>query len=111
MATRSDRPVKPIDDRDPHDEPVEVPIEDAIDLHPFLPRDVASVVRAYLDEAIAAGFREVRLIHGRGIGVQRKRVRSVLRNHPGVRSFDDAPDLRSGRGATVAILHEPGDAD
>ena len=85
-------------------EPVRVPIEDHIDLHPFRPRDVRSVVESYLEEAVAAGFREVRLIHGRGIGVQREIVRSLLDRHPAVESFRDAPPERGGWGATVVRL-------
>ena len=92
------------DDREEFPEEVVVPLEDQIDLHPFLPRDVRSVVESYLEEAVAAGFPEVRLIHGRGIGVQRKIVRSLLSQHPDVVEFFDAPDLRGGRGATIARL-------
>jgi DNA-nicking Smr family endonuclease len=83
------------------DDPVELPIEDSLDLHSFLPRDVPSVVAEYLDAAHARGFREVRLIHGRGIGVQRRIVRSLLRDHPLVADFGDAPEDRGGRGATI----------
>ena len=86
------------------DEPVPVPIEDALDLHPFAPRDVASVVEEYLIEAAARGFREVRVIHGRGIGVQREIVRAVLGRHPLVESFADAPPERGGWGATIVRL-------
>jgi DNA-nicking Smr family endonuclease len=70
-------------------------------LHSFLPRDVPSVVDEYLRAAHARGFREVRLIHGRGIGVQRRVVQSLLRDHPLVAAFTDAPEERGGRGATV----------
>jgi len=99
------------DSRDDHEEMPEevvVPLEDQIDLHPFLPRDVRSVVESYLEEAVSAGFPEVRLIHGRGIGVQRKIVRSLLSQHPDVIEFFDAPDLRGGRGATIVRLTPPG---
>ena len=85
-------------------EEVHVPIEDSMDLHPFRPRDVRSVVESYLEEAVAAGFREVRLIHGRGIGVQREIVHSLLSKHPDVESFADAPPGRGGWGATVVHL-------
>lgn len=81
-----------------------VPIEDAIDLHAFAPRDVPSVVDSYLEAAAAAGFREVRLIHGRGTGFQRKRVREVLGQSPLVEGFADAPADRGGFGATVVRL-------
>ena len=86
------------------DPPHSVPIEDALDLHTFAPRDVASVVTEYLDAAAARGFREVRLIHGRGIGAQRQIVRSVLSRHPRVVDFIDAPPERGGWGATVVRL-------
>jgi len=86
------------------DAPVPIPIEDALDLHAFAPRDVASVVAEYLDAAAARGFREVRLIHGRGIGTQRQIVRSALARHPRVADFVDAPPERGGWGATVVRL-------
>ena len=86
------------------DEPVRIPIEDALDLHTFAPRDVAAVVRDYLEAARAAGFAEVRLIHGRGIGVQREIVRAVLARHPRVAAFAYAPPERGGWGATLVRL-------
>jgi hypothetical protein len=86
------------------DRPVTLPVEDRIDLHPFEPREIPEVVVDYLVAAHARGFREVRLIHGRGIGVQRERVRSVLARHPLVEEFHDAPADRGGWGATVAYL-------
>jgi DNA-nicking Smr family endonuclease len=89
---------------DEEDESVVVPIEDHIDLHAFAPRDVRSVVEAYLEAALAAGFREVRLIHGRGIGVQRSSVRALLARHPAVVAFEDDDPLRGGRGATLVLL-------
>jgi dsDNA-specific endonuclease/ATPase MutS2 len=100
------------DDGDPEvPDVVRLPIEDRIDLHPFRPRDVRSVVESYLEEAVEAGFREVRLIHGRGIGVQREIVRSLLAQHPTVESFADAPPGRGGWGATVVRLKQPPAAD
>ena len=86
------------------DDPVRIPIEDALDLHAFAPRDIPSVVDEYLTEAHARGFAEVRLIHGRGIGVQRRIVRSVLAKHPLVAAFADAPPERGGFGATLVRL-------
>lgn len=80
----------------------EVPIEDSIDLHAFRPADIKSVVEEYVRAAHEAGFREVRLIQGRGIGVQRGIVQNVLQHHPLVQSFHDAPE--SHLGATVAVL-------
>jgi len=79
---------------------VELPIEDTIDLHLFQPAEIASLVEEYLYQAVKKGFPRVRIIHGRGIGVQREIVRSILEKHPKVRGFKDVSD----RGATVAIL-------
>ncbi len=94
------------DAHDGEDFPEEIvlPIEDRIDLHPFRPREVRSVVESYLEEALAAGFSEVRLIHGRGVGVQREIVRSLLSRHPSVLEFFDAPPERGGWGATIVRL-------
>jgi DNA-nicking Smr family endonuclease len=83
---------------DPH----HVPIEDSIDLHAFRPADVVSVVDEYVTAAHAAGLREVRVIHGRGRGVQRGLVQQALERHPLVEAFWDDP--RSHLGATVARL-------
>lgn len=85
-------------------DPVHLPIEDTLDLHPFAPRDVPSVVEEYLCAAHEAGFREVRVIHGRGRGVQRGIVQSVLERHPLVAEFWDATETHLG--ATVARLRE-----
>jgi len=84
--------------------PVEIPVEDALDLHSFRPADVRSVVEEYLQVAHARGFTEVRLIHGRGIGVQRAVVQSLLGSHPLVVGYADAPEDRGGRGATLVRL-------
>jgi DNA-nicking Smr family endonuclease len=88
------------------DPPLHIPIEDALDLHAFAPRDVPSVVDEYLIEAHARGFVEVRLIHGRGIGVQRAIVQSLLSRHPLVAGYADAPPERGGRGATLVRLRQ-----
>ena len=85
-----------------HDAPHEVPIEAELDLHAFAPRDVRSVVEEYVRAAAAAGLREVRLVHGRGSGVQRGNVQAALERHPLVTAFRDAPG--SHLGATVASL-------
>jgi len=82
------------------DDPIYVPIEDWIDLHSFQPPDVASVVEEYLYQARQREFRLVRIVHGRGIGVQREIVHSILRQHPGVESFHDTAD----HGATIVTL-------
>ena len=87
-------------------EPVEIPITDVFDLHSVPPRDVAAIVEAYLEEAHARGFLYVRIIHGRGIGVQRERVRSILARTPWVESFGDAPAEAGGWGATVVTLRQ-----
>ena len=79
-----------------------IPIEHTLDLHAFQPRDIKSVVEEYVTAAHEAGFREIRLIHGRGRGVQRGIVQAALEKHPLVESFDDAAD--SHLGATVALL-------
>ena len=84
------------------DDAVRVPIEDAIDLHSFAPRDIAAVVEDYLEAARDAGFTEVRLIHGRGKGVQRADIQRRLRGHPLVEQFWDAPE--SHLGATIVRL-------
>jgi dsDNA-specific endonuclease/ATPase MutS2 len=89
----------------PFSEPVVVPIEDFIDLHTFSPRDIPSVVEQYLEQCIQADFREVRIIHGKGTGVQRKIVRSILEKHPAVLSFRDAPQEAGGWGATFVLLN------
>ena len=85
-------------------DPVILPIEDSLDLHAFAPRDVRSVVDEYLREAARRGFCEVRLIHGRGAGVQRAIVQGLLARHPLVARFYDAPAERGGWGATIAVL-------
>jgi len=93
------------DDEDaPLPDVVTIPIEDALDLHAFHPREIPAVVASYLGAAVQVGFHEVRLIHGRGSGVQRRRVRSTLARHPLVERFADAPAERGGWGATVAWL-------
>ena len=90
-------------------DPVPLPIEDALDLHSFRPEEVSSVVEEYLLEARRAGFLEVRIIHGRGIGAQREIVRAVLGRTDFVVSFADAPPERGGWGATIASLRPSGD--
>lgn len=88
------------------DDAVRIPIDDAIDLHSFAPRDIVSVADQYLHAAAAAGFIEVRLIHGRGKGVQRAGIQRLLRSHPLVDAFWDAPE--SHLGATVVRLRSTG---
>jgi dsDNA-specific endonuclease/ATPase MutS2 len=90
--------------------PHRIPIEDRIDLHSFVPREIPSVVEDYLEEAVRAGFRQVRIIHGRGTGTQRRIVRSILSRHPLVESWAEAPPEAGGWGATVAVLRHRGPA-
>jgi DNA-nicking Smr family endonuclease len=89
-------------DHDSEEPAHDVPLEDALDLHTFHPRDIVSVVEEYVNAAHEAGHREVRLIHGRGIGVQRAAVQRTLAAHPLVAEFWDAGE--SHLGATVARL-------
>jgi DNA-nicking Smr family endonuclease len=81
-----------------------VPIEDSFDLHSFRPSDVVSAVDEYLREARRAGYREVRLIHGKGIGVRRAEVRRLLASRADVAECFDAPPERGGTGATIVLL-------
>jgi dsDNA-specific endonuclease/ATPase MutS2 len=88
----------------PFDEPFQIPIEDVLDLHIVSPPDINAVVEEYLAEAYRAGFKAVRIIHGRGIGVQREAVRSILARTPFVAAFSDAPLEAGGWGATIVTL-------
>ena len=91
-------------DADFSGEPVSIPIGDVFDLHPFAPRDVKAAVEAYLEEAHALGLTALRIIHGRGIGVQRETVRKVLTRTPFVLAYADAPAEAGGWGATIVTL-------
>ena len=84
-----------------------IPIEGVLDLHTFNPRDIKSVVEEYVTAAWERGLREVRLIHGRGRGIQRGIVQQALERHPLVVEFWDAPE--SHLGATVARLRDAND--
>jgi len=90
-----------IDPYNPFPEPVEIEITDVIDLHTIPPRDVKRVVEEYLFQAHEAGFRSVRIIHGKGIGVQQRMVRSILAKNPFVQDWTDAPPEAGGLGATI----------
>jgi dsDNA-specific endonuclease/ATPase MutS2 len=85
----------------PFPEPFEMEITDALDLHAFSPKDVKSVVETYLQEARKKNFRTVRIIHGKGIGVQREIVRNVLAETDFVESFKNAPEFSGNWGATI----------
>ena len=86
------------------DNPVSIPIEDWIDLHTFLPKEIPSLLEEYLSECQKKGFTEVRIIHGKGKGVQRKIVQSFLEKSPLVESFESAPPEVGSWGATIAYL-------
>ncbi len=88
----------------PFNEPVVLPLEDSIDLHSFSPEEIPGVVEEYIEQCIRCGIYEVRIIHGRGKGIQRDIVRSLLDKHPRVASFKDAPPEAGGWGATVVVL-------
>jgi DNA-nicking Smr family endonuclease len=88
-------------------EPVEIPIGESLDLHYFPPRDVGELIDAYLEAAAERGFREVRIIHGRGRGVQRHRVHVHLARSAYVLRFEEAPADRGGWGATLVWLQIP----
>ena len=87
-------------------EPVELPVTDVFDLHSVPPRDAKAAVKEYLAEAHRLGFRALRIIHGRGIGVQRDMVRAILARTPFVESYGDAPVEAGGWGATLVTLRE-----
>ena len=87
------------------DEPLEIPITDVFDLHTFAPREVQDALEAYLEAALDRGFTALRIIHGRGIGVQREMVRAVLARTPEVIDYRDAPAEAGGWGATIVTLH------
>lgn len=85
-------------------EAVRIPITDVFDLHTVPPRDVEAVVEEYLSEANRLGLKALRIVHGRGIGVQREMVRRILARTPFVAAFGDAPEGAGGWGATVVTL-------
>ena len=93
-----------VDPFNPFPEPVRLEIQDVFDLHTIAPREVKRVVEAYLVEARRAGFRSVRIIHGKGKGVQREMVRTILARTPFVEDWTDAPPEAGGLGATIARL-------
>ena len=103
------------DEPDPPPDTVEIPIDGTIDLHTFAPRDVADAVATYLDECRERGILLVRVIHGKGVGVQRRTVEGVLRRHEGVVSFRTADSWAGGWGATLVELRparvDRGDSD
>ena len=98
-----------VDPFDPFPEPVRLEIGDVFDLHTIAPRDVKRVVEEYLSEARLKGFRSVRIIHGKGKGVQREMVRSILARTPFVLDWTDAPAEAGGWGATIVRLSPESD--
>lgn len=92
-------------DESPFPDPVVLPLEDVLDLHPFAPKEIRSVVEEYLLECCAAGLITVRLIHGKGRGVQRESIRTLLARLPYVQSFYDAPPEAGSWGATLVELN------
>ena len=86
------------------EDPVKLPIEDWIDLHTFSPKDIPDVLEGYLEECYEAGLKKVRIIHGKGIGVQRKIVHKILSKNMLVDNFSQALPEAGGWGATIAIL-------
>lgn len=88
---------------------VELPIDGILDLHGFDPREVKELVSTYLDECLAKGILEIRIIHGKGTGSLRRTVHSILEKRVDVERFGLAPD-RSGWGATLVTLRSPADS-
>jgi len=88
----------------PFPQTIDLEITDVLDLHSFSPKETKAVVRAYLDDANKKGFRIVRIIHGKGIGVQREIVRSVLADSKVVKSFKNAPEFSGSWGSTIVEL-------
>jgi DNA-nicking Smr family endonuclease len=90
------------------DQPVEIPIDGVLDLHTFAPKELPGLLDDYFEACLDGGITDVRVIHGKGAGVLRNRVRSILRKHPLVESFSEAPIDAGGWGATVVKLKAPG---
>ena len=93
-------------DENPFPEPVEIPITDSLDLHSFSPKDIRAVVEEYLAVAHEKGFEIVRIIHGKGVGIQREIVRKVLSETDFVKSFKNAPEFSGSWGATIVQLEQ-----
>lgn len=87
-------------------EPVKIPIEDVLDLHTFRPQDIPNLLQDYFTECLRSGIYAVRIIHGKGKGVQKRRVQGILKKNPMVTSFGDAPPEAGGWGATLVVLHK-----
>jgi DNA-nicking Smr family endonuclease len=87
--------------------PIKIPIEDVLDLHTFRPQDISDLLNDYFHECINSGIQSVRVIHGKGKGIQKKQVRHILKKHDLVNSFRDAPPEAGGWGATIVELKKP----
>jgi DNA-nicking Smr family endonuclease len=87
-------------------EPVRIPIEDVLDLHTYSPKEIPNLLHDYLEECGKTGIQSIRIIHGKGAGILKERVRSVLKKMPLVASFKDAPPEAGGWGATVVFLKQ-----
>jgi dsDNA-specific endonuclease/ATPase MutS2 len=103
-STKQHEDATDIDPYNPFPDPVEIEITDVIDLHTIPPRDVKAVVEEYLFQSHQRGFRIVRIIHGKGIGVQKKMVYSILERTSFVQDWTDAPPEAGGFGATVVRM-------
>lgn len=91
----------------PEDEAISIPIDGVLDLHTFSPRDVPNLLEDYIAACLERGIFELRIIHGKGKGVLRERVKSIVSKHPSVGSFSQAPLEAGGWGATVVTLKVP----
>ncbi len=88
-------------------DPIHIPIEDVLDLHTFRPRDIPDLLQEYFSECIKAGIFNVRVIHGKGKGIQKRQVHGFLDKHPLVKQYADAPPEAGGWGATLVELKPP----
>jgi DNA-nicking Smr family endonuclease len=102
-----EREIEPGSCFDPEDEPIAIPIDGVLDLHTFSPREAPDLLDDYFEECLKAEVIEVRIIHGKGRGILRKRVHAILARHPLVERFTEAPPQAGGWGATIAWL-KPG---
>lgn len=93
--------------RPPWEKPVRIPIDGVLDLHTFRPSELPALLNDYLEACRQEGLAEIRIIHGKGSGVLRRRVRSLLARHPEVQSYQDAPAHAGGWGATEVVLRRP----
>ena len=91
----------------PWEDPVRVPIDGVLDLHAFQPSDLPELLIDYLEACRQEGLTQIRIIHGKGSGILRRRVRRLLAGHPDVHSYQDAPSHAGGWGATIVVLHAP----